>query len=259
MAPVRELVVAIHDVAPSTQEDVFFLLSALDDLRVSPRVLLVVPHEDGTRDLREAPSLCARLVQEQAAGGEIVLHGYTHRADGKLRGPWLDQLRARLFAGGAAEFLALSLREMQQRVERGREILSQVGCPPQGFCAPAWLALPDLEAVLKECGFSYLLHMASVEILATGSRIHLPWCGYMGSRGVQEYLVDIAGRFQSSVLSSYRAIATVFLHPQGARESAACRQVLQNLARLRERRELVTYGELVARSLRPLRVDPRSQ
>ncbi|HEX5396787.1 MAG TPA: DUF2334 domain-containing protein, partial [Candidatus Limnocylindria bacterium] len=87
------LVVSVHDVAPSTLPDVQWLLERLDALGVRPRALNVIPREADNGDIRDCPALVALLRREAAAGSEIVLHGYSHRAAGPLRGGFGSRLR----------------------------------------------------------------------------------------------------------------------------------------------------------------------
>lgn len=240
-----DVVVSIHDLAPSLLREVRWLLAQLDRIGARPRVLKVVPLENGEHDLRCAPALVQLLQQEAAAGSEIVLHGCTHLAAGPLQGPWDLRLRGRLFAGPAAEFLSLDREAMAARVAMGSAILADVGLRVQGFCAPAWLAPPALSSVLRQQGFRYLAGMASVRDLHSSRLLRLPWLGYMGAGRVQERLIGLGGRI--GLLLAARAPAVkVFLHPQGARDSEPCRKTLDTLAALLKERRPVTYAELLA-------------
>ncbi len=241
IGPDGRLVVAIHDVAPSTLGEVRYLLGALDDLGVRPRVLKVIPNADGRDDVRANPALLRLIAAEVAAGSEVLLHGYTHRAAAPLRGPWPARARARLFAGTAAEYLSLDAEEMRSRLIAGRQMLRESGCDPHGFCAPCWLAPPELPRLLRETGFSYYVTMATLLDLETGRRVPTPWLGYMGADTWQERLVGLGGR---AIMSAARAmpLVKVFLHPQGAHSSPACAEVLRTLAGLARGRVPVTYG-----------------
>jgi predicted deacetylase len=243
--PAGRLVVSIHDVAPSTLGETRFLLEALDRIGAAPRVLKVIPRADGGDDLRAAPALARLLAAEVGAGSEVVLHGYTHRAAGPLRGPWLERLRGRLLAGDAAEFLTLDDGEIEARLAAGRAILEECGLAPRGFCAPCWLASAQVPALLRRCGFSYYVSMFSLLDLQRGRRLTTPWFGYMGAGGFHERLVATGGY---AGLAAFRGapVVKVFLHPQGAAGSAACDRVLRVLAGLMRTRRLVTYGSLVA-------------
>jgi predicted deacetylase len=241
----RSLVVSVHDVAPSTLDEVRWLLAQLDGLGVRPRVLKVVPNENGSGDLRGCPALVDLLQREAAQGAEIVLHGYTHRAVGPYRGPWAERLRARLFAGDAAEFLSLNPPMMAARLDAGRRILAESGLRTDAFCAPAWLAPPELPELLRGLGFHHLIGMATVSDLGSRRRLRMPWLGYMGAGAFQERLLGVIGagtRCAGPILP----VIKIFLHPQAAPTSAACARVLRTLAGLLHERRPVTYAQLLS-------------
>jgi predicted deacetylase len=239
------VVVSVHDIASPLTSEVCHLLAALDAIGARPRVLKVVPNADGARDLRDDPALVRVLAAEVAAGSEVVLHGYTHRVAGPLRGPWSTCLRARLFAGMAAEFLTLDATQMMERLSTGRQILQSVGVEPRGFCAPGWLAPPELPHLLRQCGFHYYVSMATLWDLGTGSSLRTPWLGYMGAGALQERLVGLGGRALLAMATSV-PVVKVFFHPQRAPDAQACQRILQVLARLLRERRPVTYGTLLA-------------
>lgn len=242
----RSLVVSVHDVAPSTLAGVRWLLGRLDALGVAPRVLKAIPLEGGDAgaDLRRHPEVGALLREEAARGSEIVLHGYTHRAAGPPRGDPLLRLRARLFAAPVAEFLGLEAGAIRERLLAGRAVLRDVGVEARGFCAPGWLAGPGVRPALAELGFRYDLGMLAIRDLERGRTLRVPSLGYMGAGGAYEEAVAVAGGLTLAAWSGAPALR-LFLHPQGAPDSAACRRSLRVLARLLRGRRPVTYGHLL--------------
>lgn len=238
------LTVAIHDVAPSTLGQVEWLLERLDAMGVTRRILKVVPAEPGNPN---PESLVALLRRETAGGSEVVLHGWSHHADGPLRGPLRDRLRASAFAAEAAEFLSLSDEQAVERVTAARQRLEGWGLQAEGFCAPAWMATPSLPATLRRGGFRYLVTLRGLRDLRRGRWTTLPPRGYMGAGVAQERMT----RLGASVLSRplrilLRAPAhRFFLHPQSASDSPACARVLTEIAELARTHRSVTYGELL--------------
>lgn len=233
------LVIAVHDIAPGSIEGVRFLLLALDRVGARPRVLKVIP-----KDLPDDPGLQTLLRDEQARGSEIVLHGYSHQTAGRLRGRWPARLRARLFAPHDAEFLSLAPADMTARLRAGRDALRQAGLEVTGFCPPGWLASPELPAALRAEGFRYAVGMTAVVELIGGRRIPTAWLGYMGSAPIQERLVGVANALARRAAPRFGTVK-VFLHPQRAPGSAACRRVLEAIPELMKGRTLLTYGQLV--------------
>jgi len=246
MADRRKIVIAIHDVTPSLAPEVRYLLDACDAMGARPLTLKVIPNEDDRNDIREYPEFARMLAREAAAGSEIVLHGYTHRVAHPIRGLGPRQVRGRLFAPTAAEFLTLDRRQTRERLLAGRGILQDAGLDPRGFCAPGWLASSRLPRQLRQCGFQYYVSMLAVHDLIDGRRAWTPWIGYMGAGPVQERLVRLGG-YAWAPVPRVAPVLKVFLHPQGARQSADCARLLQRLPRLIGNRRIVSYGSLVAR------------
>lgn len=247
MAHGGRLVVSIHDVAPPLVREVRYLLDALDGAGVRPRVLKVIPNLDGAHDARADPAFARLLAEEAAAGSEIVLHGFTHRVAGPLRGPVQTRLRARLFAGPVAEFLTLTSAQMVERLTEGRQILREIGVEPRGFCAPGWLAPAQLSSLLARGGFRYYVTMLTVRDVVAGRTLLTPWMGYMGAGAGQERLIRLGGRVVS-VAAPVAAATKVFFHPQGAFDSADCARMLRSVAALARERRLETFGSLVDRT-----------
>lgn len=240
----RRLIVSVHDVAPAFADEVSQLLAALDRIGARPRVLKVVPCWGDGPSVWESPDLARLLRAEVDRGSEVVLHGYTHRTAGPVRGSPLSQLRARLFAGEAAEFLSLEEPEARRRLERGRALLRTGGLEPRGFCAPGWLARRDLFPTLRQLGFRYYVGLSTLYDLRDGRRWRMPWIGYMGAAPWHECLVQLGSALLLGAAAG-APVMKVFLHPQGFAGSRAAWRVLQTLAGLLRDRQPITYGDLL--------------
>lgn len=243
------LIVAVHDVAPSTLSEVRWLLAGLDAAGVNRRVLKVIPHPgDPESDQTRSAALHDLLAAEVSAGSEIVVHGWTHRATGRpLTGSPLDRARARLFAANAAEFLSLAADERRKRLEAGAAWLTELDLMPIGFCPPAWLGSPGLDVAARAAGFRYVAYLRGIRDLRSGGWIYLPPVGYFGVEPFQEHLVQVGAAILAKPLRSMlRAPAyRVVLHPQDARRSAVVRRLLADLAERAHRHRPGTYAELL--------------
>jgi uncharacterized protein DUF2334 len=151
-----------------------------------------------------------------------------------------------MFAADAAEFLSLSPEEMVARVASGRQILEKSGLSTAGFCAPGWIEPPNLRAVLRVSGFRYDITLTQLVDLRDGHRIWTDWVGYMGAGSVLEGLVAIANGLNWLSAPMF-SVLKCFLHPQHARESAACRRILRLIPYLIPERTLTTYGQRIGR------------
>lgn len=242
------LIVAVHDVAPSTLPQVSWLLARLDGVGVDRRVIKAIPAEPGGPDAAPFEEF---VRGEAARGSEVVVHGWTHRAAGRYRGSALDRLRARLFATDAAEFLSLTPGEMRSRLEAGRAWLDRLGLAPGGFCPPAWLAGPGLAAAARAVGFRYLLTLRGLRDLSAApgaaTRIDLPATGYMASGAAQEALLRLGGAILFRPLAALLEAPAIriYLHPQRASSSPDCARVLREIEQLARTHRAGTYAELL--------------
>lgn len=233
--------------APTTLDDVRWLTDRLDALGIRRRVLMAIPAEDGAELDPDSPT-AALLRDEQARGNEIVLHGYTHRTAGELRGSGWDTFRARTFAPRDAEFLSIDAGEARRRLEQGRAVLERAGVTARGFCPPGWFGSPGTDAQLAATGFTHGIGL--IRLLDVRRRRHrvVPSFGYMGADDLQERLVGVGGdtslalhRWAPGPVPHLRA----FLHPQGARTADACVRTLQRIASLAAHERTGTYAELL--------------
>jgi predicted deacetylase len=150
--------VTIHDVSPAWEREVDVALDLAHEAGVKP-ALLVVPDFHGRAKLDEHADFCAKLRELQAAGHEIYLHGYYHRARLEVEGSLADRARhafaQRVVSGGEAEFSDVSPDEARARLERGERMLEDVGLAIRGFVAPAWSMPRWVLGLLGERGYTF--------------------------------------------------------------------------------------------------------
>lgn len=176
------LTVSVHDVAPKTADASRRWVADLDRRGV-PATLLVVPGPWSAPPLAGDPGLCAWLRQVMAAGHEVALHGWTHRADVPHRNP-ARRLAGNVIARGAAEFWALDRDEAGRRIRLGLDAMQTQGLHPCGFTPPGWLASPATTAALTDLGLRYTTSHLAVTDLVARTRRRIPVvCHRPGGRG----------------------------------------------------------------------------
>ncbi|HZS93366.1 MAG TPA: DUF2334 domain-containing protein, partial [Chloroflexota bacterium] len=181
------MIVSLHDVAPPFENEIRAQLDALAAAGIDRVALKVVPNWHDRYPLDSCPSFLDLLRKREAAGDQIVLHGYEHRTLLPYRGHWSRRLRGELFAPGVAEFLSLDESSMERRVRDGAQIIARAGLlRPDTFCAPGWLLGPGAENALRRAGMRRLIGMWSVVDLASARRRRIPAIGYMGVGGMHE-------------------------------------------------------------------------
>jgi predicted deacetylase len=149
-----ELIVSLHDVAPSKAELCRRWLDELERLDVRAS-LLVVPGLWNGQTLQSAPHFVEWLKAAQSRGHEIVLHGYCHSVDPSFRHSPVRGFIGKLLGRGCEEFWSLPFTEAKRRLQLGVDALRVHGFSPRGFVAPGWLMSPDTYLALKSIGFEY--------------------------------------------------------------------------------------------------------
>lgn len=239
------MVVSVHDVAPSNSDGVRWLVGELDRAGIGKRVFKAVARWKEREALADDTALVELLRDEAARGSEIVVHGWSHVARGRLRGGWPTRLRARLFAPHDAEFVCYEPDEAAALAGQARAELADLGLPARGFCAPGWLGGPGLDDALAGAGFDYAIKFAGVTRLQPRRWIRAPAVGYMGAGSFSERLTGIENALTLHWPVEPQVLR-VFLHPRDAASSTACAAALRTLPELATRREVVTYAELLS-------------
>lgn len=140
--------VSIHDVSPAWEREVDVALDIAHEHGVKP-ALLVVPDYHGRAKLSDHPAYCERLRALEAAGHEIYLHGYYHRAEG---GGFFAQ---KVVSAGEAEFSDVAPEEARRRLDDGERMLRAAGLTISGFVAPAWSMPHWVLGLLAERGYAF--------------------------------------------------------------------------------------------------------
>ena len=168
------LSVSLHDVAPATLDDCRDTLAFLDDLRVSPVALLVVPDYHGLGRVDRDAAFCEFLRARARLGDEIVLHGFCHHDTLPPPRGIREWIQRRFCAGGDGEFARLSGEHARLRILRGLAILRAAGWRPGGFVAPAWLMSPGTQEALESLPLKYCATRDFVLALDSDRRIAAP-------------------------------------------------------------------------------------
>lgn len=220
--------VSIHDVTPAWEAEVDAALAACERVGIKPG-LLVIPDYHGTWPLEHFPKYMSRLRDWQAAGHEIFLHGYYHKAGlGPARTPDAPRGLSRLWAqkvvsGGEAEFSDIGEAEACRRLDDGEAVLARGGLRPDGFIAPAWSMPAWMHRVLRDRGYRY-----------TEDHLHAydPAAGVRRTSVVLNYASRTPARLWSSLIYCRAARharrfvpARVAIHPADMRHDVLRREI----------------------------------
>jgi uncharacterized protein len=241
---VRALAVSVHDVSPLTREAVEVMLADLAAAGVGVTSLLVVPDHHHRADIDEDPGFLAWLREKEAAGHEIVLHGFYHRREAGAAGGLARKIVTEHYTAGEGEFYDLGYEEARGRMARGREMLTAAGLEVVGFIAPAWLLGDEAERAAKNLGFAYTTRLGGVRDLRSGewtASQSLVWSVRSGWRRVvsRGWNAWLAARLRKNPL------ARLGLHPPDWRYDRIRRQALRLAREAVRDREVIRYRDWV--------------
>lgn len=158
----RSLAVSVHDVSPLTRDPVEMMLRDLAASGAGVASLLVIPDHHRRADVDKDPAFLEWLRAKQAAGHEIVLHGFYHLREPRNGAGLRQKLVTEHYTAGEGEFYDLDYEEARERMEDGREMLTGAGLDVVGFIAPAWLLGDESEQAAKNLGFAYTTRLGGV-------------------------------------------------------------------------------------------------
>jgi predicted deacetylase len=165
------LLVSIHDVSPLTLENSQRAVAVALEAGVPAQALtvLVIPHHEERIALDEHPATRAWLGGLVERGAQLVMHGYTHRMQGRRYSP-AGVFWAYGFARGQGELFNCTAAETETRLRCGREILDRAGMADatKGFVPPAWLLSRQARRVVEAAGFSFYETLGGIVV---GSRL----------------------------------------------------------------------------------------
>jgi predicted deacetylase len=160
----KHLIVSLHDYHPGTQPAVREQVETLAAWGVRNFSILAVPHFHHGKSLRDNAATRAYLGERQAAGDDLVIHGYYHDLAGQGGGSWFW---TKLYTAGEAEFHDLSDGEARHRLTRALAIWEENGWRADGFIAPAWLMPEEQDVILKRMNFTYTTRLKYFQNLRT--------------------------------------------------------------------------------------------
>ena len=164
----RLLAVSVHDVSPLTRDGVEVMLRDLAEVGVGVTSLLVVPDHHHRADIDQDSGFLAWLREKEAAGHEMVLHGFYHRREKAGGGGWTRKIVTEHYTAGEGEFYDLDYETARGRMGRGREKLTGAGLEVIGFIAQAWLLGDEAERAARNLGFAYTTRLGGVLDLRCG-------------------------------------------------------------------------------------------
>jgi predicted deacetylase len=239
------LLVAIHDVTPAHADSLRRIYALLDQLAINRYALLVVPDWHGAWPLERHLPFVDDLLQRQAAGAEIFLHGYRHDEAG-FRRSWAQHLGVAGRTAAEAEFGMAPPAEAERRLDRGLGVFRRVGLEPVGFVPPAWLHGVHALEQLRARGLHYTEGFWVIMNIKSGAHRFAPALSWSSARPWR-------GRFTAAMAGARclvpwaQPVVRVAIHPPDIEIPVLRRSVSTTLHRLAAARPLTTYRDLLPR------------
>jgi uncharacterized protein len=245
----KSLIVSLHDAHPGSQAAIAEQVEFLAGYGIGRSSILVVPEFHHGGSFQENRAFCDEVSRWQAAGHELVLHGYFHDRRESPPERLSNLFWTRLYTSREAEFLDLPLEMAKARLKAGRDLFASLGWQGKGFIAPAWLMAEGLTNLLAEMGFTYTTRLREIVPLLPGvNRLitsqSLCYSTRSGWRRTASGIWNkrLFGRLRETEL------IRLSLHPRDLEFPLIRRQVDQILrASLKRGFQPTTYGEYVAR------------
>ena len=238
------LVVSLHDVAPSTQPIVDKIISELSAKGIRHCSLLVVPdyhHQGASMKDRQFVSWLRNL---EAAGHEIVIHGYFHERPPKLRERFLEKLITQFYTQGEGEFYDVGYDEAFRRIKTARDEFQAAGLKPRGFVAPAWLLSSEAERAARDAEMEYTTRLRTVCDLRSGETFSARSLVY-SVRNRWRRAVSLAWNSALGRLLKDRRLIRLSIHPPDFSHPTIWRQIVDLISRMAPIRMPMTYQDWI--------------
>jgi predicted deacetylase len=239
------LVVSIHDVAPATEPIVDKIISELTAKGIRHCSLLVVPdyhHQGASMKDRQFVSWLRNL---EAAGNEIIIHGFFHERPTQGRESALEKFVTQIYTQGEGEFYDLGYDEAFRRINIARDEFQAAGLKPRGFVAPAWLLSDEGERAARDAEMEYTTRLRTVHDLRSGETFPARSLVY-SVRNSWRRTVSLAWNAALRRALESKPLLRLSLHPPDFSHPTIWRQIVDLIGEMVPVRTPTTYQEWIA-------------
>ena len=203
----RRAIVSVHDVMPATLGGVNRILSLLDEARIPPPTLLVVPGKDWTPDALEV------LREFAERGHPLAGHGWTHKSVYGSRTLY-HRLHGLLISRNEAEHLSRAPEEIAERVRKCYDWFPSVDLPaPELYVPPTWALGALSPNTLKSLPFRWYEVLRGFIDARTGKARWLPLVGFEADTTFRKVGVRFWNTLNTAVANGMRDPLRISIHP----------------------------------------------
>jgi len=239
------LIVSIHDIAPSTRSIADKIISELIAKGIRHCSLLVVPDYHHQGAAMKDRQFVSWLRQLEAAGHEIVIHGYFHERTQRARESFLEKLVTQFYTQGEGEFYDLGYDEAFQRIKTARDEFFAAGLKPRGFVAPAWLLSSEGERAARDAEMEYTTRLRTVRDLRSGETFSARSLVYSVRNGWRR-MTSLAWNAALSQALKSKPLMRLSIHPPDFSHPTIWRQIVDLIGEMDGRRTPTTYQDWIA-------------
>ena len=239
------LIVSIHDIAPSTQSIADKIISELISKGIRHCSLLVVPDYHHQGAAMKDRQFVSWLRQLEAAGHEIVIHGYFHERTPRARESFLEKFVTQFYTQGEGEFYDLGYDEAFQRIKTARDEFFAAGLKPRGFVAPAWLLSSEGERAARDAEMEYTTRLRTVRDLRSGETFSARSLVYSVRNGWRR-MTSLAWNAALSQALKSKPLMRLSIHPPDFSHPIIWRQIVDLIGEMDGRRTPTTYQDWIA-------------
>lgn len=226
--------VSIHDVTPSSLDQVKAISNLLSELGIEKITYLVIPKYHGEDDIAHHVDDLKNIIGKN----EIAMHGYTH--NGKKN--WaLSYMK--LFTDGEGEFISYS--ELRIRIVLGLDILKKAELIPKGFVPPAWLINDDAIKLFWDSSFDFLNTRSYIYDLKNGKRYRAPVLTF-SSRGILQTLSIHTIKTANLIFKNCDMIR-IAIHPKDVEMPKKIRIIKDIVMNMKKNRKEMFFSEFIQR------------
>ena len=241
----KPLIVSVHDVAPSTRSAADKIVNELARCGVTKCSLLVVPNYHHTGEAMADHDFVRWLRDVEAAGHEVVIHGFFHQRPRAAKEGWRARAWTRWYTRGEGEFFDLPYDEALRRILTARDQFAAAGLKPRGFIAPAWLLGREGERAAADAEMEYTTRLNTVCDLRTGDTVSARSLVYSVSKPWRR-TTSLCWNGALQRVMADAPLLRLGIHPPDLQHSAIWRQITRIARAQAESRIATTYRDWVA-------------